>query len=165
MDRAKKPELILGIDPGNKGAAALLNPDGSLYKYWKLKTIPDIHKGAGDMLNAWSLYQELKEYNIRKCYTERIVKNAKTILNSGLVQAVLSILQIEYLALMPMAWMARMRRIFKLDNSGNKNKEFTFAAFEAAFPEAELPIKGKGKDDDIADACLLAKLCYHENVE
>ena len=47
------------------------------------------------------------------------------------------------------------------DIKQGKNKEFTFKAFDILYPGVELPIKEKDlRDDDIADACLLAKLCY-----
>ena len=157
-----KTQYILGIDPGNKGACALLSLDGTEIDWFKIPTKLEVAGTSKRVIDAKALKEYLDNFDILTCYIEKqAYKNAKLNANYGICMAVLMILDIPFLAISPASWMLSLRKKAGLDNiKQGKDKNFTFYAFKELYPSVELPDKGSTKDDDIADACLLAKLCY-----
>lgn len=164
-------QYILGIDPGNHGAVALLSLDGTELDWFKLPTRLDCpekrtksgSKSVAAHVCGKKLLEYLENFDICGCNIEKPMFskfNYKLITNYGICLAVLDILDIVYTSYAPAAWMASLKHNIGFKDVKNSDKEFTFKAFEYAFPEVELPKKDKGLDDDIADASLLAYLCY-----
>lgn len=155
-------QYILGIDPGLEGACALLSTDGQEVDWFKMPTKTEIPGTNKRIIEALKLKEMLEEYNILTCYVEKqAYKNPKLNANYGICLAVLMILKIPYLAIAPSSWMVSLKSKTDLpDIKQGMDKAFTFLAFDELYPEVTLPLKGRTKrDDDIADACLLAKLC------
>lgn len=153
---------ILGIDPGNKGACSLLDLDGNLVHYFKMPTRIEVPGTQKKRIDGLALYNLLSNYDILTCYIEKqAYQNAKLIANYGICMAVLDVLEIPFVAIAAASWMLSLKKQLDIENIKNKDKEFTFHAFDMIFPEIELPIKEKGlRDDDIADASLMAYLCF-----
>ena len=159
----KSKQYILGIDPGLKGACALLSLDGTEIDWFKIPTRIEVPGTQKRLVDAKALLEYLDNFDILTCYIEKQeYQNAKLIANYGICVAVLDILQIPFLAINPASWIRSLKAKAEVpDIKQGKNKEFTFKAFDILYPGVELPIKEKDlRDDDIADACLLAKLCY-----
>jgi len=158
----KSNQYIIGIDPGNRGSVAFLSLDGTEIDWIKIPTRIEIPGTQKRIIDAKALKEYLENFDILTCYIEKQeYQNAKLIANYGICIAVLDILQIPFLAIGPASWIKSLKAKAGLpDIKQGKNKEFTFAAFDELYPGIELPKKDKGRDDDIADACLLAKLCY-----
>lgn len=155
-------QYILGLDPGNKGACALLSLDGKELDWFKLPTRVAL-AGTGQLrVDAFKLYPHLENFDIVACYIEmQKGKNAVLNANYGICLAVLDLLEIPLVAMHPASWMKSLKTQTGLDDiKQGTEKAFTFYAFENIFPDITLPDKGRKKDDDIADAALLAYLCY-----
>jgi len=153
---------ILGIDPGNKGAVALLSLDGSELDWFKVPTRVEVEGTQKKRIDGKDLYEHLANFDILTCYIEKqAYKNPKLIANYGICMGVLDALDIPFMSMPPASWMKSLKSQIGFDDIKNgPDKEFTFKAFEYVYPNVELPKKGKGLDDDIADAALLAYLCY-----
>lgn len=156
----RSKQYILGIDPGNKGACALLSLDGTELDWFKIpvkKEFPGTRKGD-KVTDAKELYEEILQYNITLCAIERqAFKNAKLIQNYGIVRGIVDIIGIPLLIPTPTSWMYELKRYLDLQEVRNSNnKEFTFTAFEKVFSGVTLP----NNDDNIADASLLAYYAY-----
>jgi hypothetical protein len=160
----KSKTYILGIDPGNKGACALLSLDGSEIDWFKIPTKVEVEGTERRIIDAKLLKEHLENFDILTCYIEKqAYKNAKLNANYGICLAVLMILGIDYLPIQSASWMCSLKATEGLEDvRQGTSKDFTFYAFEKIFPDVVLPRKGKLLDDDIADACLLAWLCYRK---
>lgn len=155
-------KYILGIDPGLEGACAFLSLDGLEVDWFKIPNKIEVPGTQKKIVDAKSLMELLENHDILTCYIEKqAYKNPKLNANYGICMAVLMILGIDYLAIQSSSWQSSLRKKAELpDLKQGSSKAFTFAAFKKLFPEIKLPNKGSGLDDDIADALLLAKLCY-----
>lgn len=164
-------KYILGLDPGNKGAVAFLSVDGTALDWFKLPTRLDcpenLTKSGAPSTAAHvcgkSLMEYLTNFDIINCYIEKPMFskfNYKLITNYGICVAILDVLDIPYVAYAPSSWMTSLKSHIGFKDTKNTDKAFTFKAFEYAFPEVKLPNKEGSLDDDIADASLLAYLCY-----
>tara|TARA_R110000822_G_scaffold67842_1_gene165082 strand:- start:387 stop:920 length:534 start_codon:yes stop_codon:yes gene_type:complete len=168
---SKSTRYILGLDVGNKGAVALLSLDGGALDWFKLPTRLDCEgmltkSGAiskASHVCAKSLLEHLENFDILTCYIEKPMFsrfNYKLITNYGICIAILEVLEIPYVSYAPSSWMASLKSYIGFKDQKNVNKSFTFDAFKHCYPEIVLPAKEGGLDDDIADASLLAYLCY-----
>ena len=136
--------------------------DGTEVDWFKIPTKIEIPGTEKRIIDAKALKDYLDNFNILTCYVEKQArKNPKLNANYGICLAVLMILEIPTLAIVPTSWMGSLKKKAGLEPiKQGVNKAFTFYAFNTIFPEITLPKKEGGLDDDIADACLLAWLCY-----
>lgn len=155
-------KYILGIDPGNLGSCALLSLDGKTVKWFKIPTRTEIPGTQKRIIDGKALLEHLENFNIVSCYIEKQEgKNPKLIANYGICVCVLQILDIDFFAVPPASWTNSLKRRMGMPElKQNSNKVLTFTLFKTIFPDVQLPKKGLGLDDDVADSCLLAWLCY-----
>lgn len=145
------------MDPGNEGCCSLLSLDATRLDWFKLPTKCEFPGTARKIVDALALKSLLEKYNIFTCAIERqAYKNMKLVQNYGICVGALDILEISMLKPTPISWMSELKKYLGLEHVKNKNKEFTFKAFEKVFPGIDLP----NKDDNIADAALLAYYAY-----
>ena len=158
----KSNQYILGIDPGNRGACALLSLDGTEIDWFKMPTRTSVPGTSKKRIDGFKLYNHLSNFNIVTCYIEKqAYKNAVLNANYGICMGVLDVLGIDFVAIQSSSWIKSLKVNAELDDiKQGSDKAFTFYAFDKIFPSIELPMKGKERDDDIADACLIAWLCY-----
>lgn len=164
-NKVKTSKYVIGIDPGNSGAYALLPVtykrgdktliEGRLpveHQWGKPKT----HK----VVDANKLVIELDYYtNILGGIIEEITtNNKKLVMNYGICYGSCRTNEIDLLCLQPLDWMKQVSRISGFKYEGNKDKCFTFGAYEEIFGEC------KHNDDNKCDAALIAYLAldYHK---
>jgi crossover junction endodeoxyribonuclease RuvC len=144
---SNKPKAWMGIDPGIKGAAALIHDDGQEVFDW-----PGDPSLAADKIREWIL-----EYDVRLAALESVSAMPKQGVSStfkfgqnlGQWQGILSVLPIPYLMPRPREWQKGLVR----PSDGKDPKERSLTVARRLFPDAELSRK---KDHNRADALLLA---------
>lgn len=154
-------KYILGIDPGLKGVMSLLSLDGLTLDWLHIPSKVEVEGTSRRIIDAKKMYAMLDDYEFFDCYIEQqAYKNPKLIANYGICLAVLQMLEIPYMALAPAQWMGSLKKKAGLKDIKNKDKAFTLYAFKELYPNIELPMLGSLPDDNVADASLLAQLCY-----
>ncbi len=142
----------IGIDPGLKGAIALLKDDELLAVY----DMP-VMAGTGkrQQVNAAELSRILSGYEISVAYLERVSAMPKQGVSSmfsfgtsyGIVIGVLATLSIPMVLVSPQSWKAKA-------GIRGKDKDYARTLAQQLYPSAEL---GRKKDIGRADAILIAR--------
>ncbi len=146
--------MIIGIDPGQKGAIGII--DSSFVEVKDMFLLPS------NEIDTKKIYKYIKnkqkETSIETiCFIEKaqaMAKNGSTSIFTygegyGKTKAVFEILEIPYIEIRPVAW----KKYFGLNN--DKTKAITFAM--KLFPNVNFYGTKGGKKDGRAEALLIAK--------
>jgi Holliday junction resolvasome RuvABC endonuclease subunit len=139
-----RPKAYAGIDPGVRGAAALLHDGGVLVERWPR----DVVKAAG-ILSEWSSKFDLKLTAVEKILSWK-GRIAAYMLgeNTGMWIGILSALKVPFVTVRPNEWQKGL-----VDRkSGSTPKQRSVATASRLFPGLTI----SAGDDGVADALLLA---------
>ena len=170
--KIRKKAHVVGIDPGNKGALALLSAEGVA----EVIDMPHPKKGE-ETLQTLAVLQKLKEwsseYPVLMVALERVhvipgdgVKSSTTFMQHyGRLQAVGAVFSdqndLSYVEVPPRTWQAR--RIDAKDRSKTNDKP-SMRAVQQKFPEAANLIVGPkgGAKDGRSDAIMIADWAHEQ---
>ena len=149
--------MIIGIDPGNTGAVAVLNYEG---KFFYTFDIPLKEEGKGKIVDADSLYCDVRWDRPLTVYLEKVHAMPNQGVTSmfnfgqgyGIIKGVLGCLGYDYTLVTPQAW-KKHHGLLKTDKDAARLKAIKL------FPEAEQYLQRK-KDIGRADALLIAAYGY-----
>lgn len=139
-----KPPAYVGIDPGRKGAAALLHPEGIL-----VERAPADSASCVRLLKSWQECWKIRLAAVEQMVPWKGILAAFTLgEHTGMWLGILAALGIPHLTVRAQAW---QRRVVD-PKAGSGPKARALATASRLFPEVEL---GPG-DDGMADAMLIA---------
>lgn len=147
---------VLGIDPGLKGAVAVLSAKGELVEVWDMPTLEmKVGKATKTRISPEVLAGELRNWQVTAAYMEGVSASPQMGVSSafafgegfGLVKGVLAALQIPVTLVPPAKW--------KRDLGLNSSKDGSRAKAIAKWPAQAGEFK-RVKDDGRAEAALLA---------
>lgn len=149
--------FVIGIDPGNKGAVAIVNASGELVEVWDMPTLEmKVGKSTKTRISPELLAQELWNWqNVRVAYMESVASSPQMGVSSafafgegfGIVKGVLAALRIPLVLVPPAKW--------KRDMGLNSSKDGSRAKAIAKWPTQAGEFK-RVKDDGRAEAALIA---------
>ena len=147
---------VMGIDPGNKGAVAILTDAGELVEVWDMPTLEvKVGKAAKTRISAQLLAHELRNWdNVLRCHMEAVSSSPQMGVSSafafgegfGVVKGVLAALQIPLVLVPPAKW--------KRDMGLNQSKDGSRALAIAKWPRHAGEFK-LVKHDGRAEAALI----------
>ena len=147
----------LGIDPGNKGAIAILDDKGNLVEVWDMPTLEiKVGKATKTRISAELLAEELRNWSDVKCaYMEAVASSPQMGVSSafafgegfGIVKGVLAALGIPVALVQPAKW----KRDMKLNSSKDGSRVMAIAKW----PDKAAEFK-RVRDDGRAEAALIA---------
>ena len=146
----------VGIDPGKKGAAALLTEPGGYFIYDWVSEISSVR-----ILKQWKQKYDFSAileriFPIHRPATANSKSNyqgsSKLSENYGVWIGILTALEIEFEIIAPRTWQASML----MRHAGRNTKERAFNTIREILPGCKPHIKYKTKHDGRADALLLA---------
>lgn len=148
---------VMGIDPGNKGAVAILTAAGELVEVWDMPTLEvKVGKATKTRISAQLLAHELRNWdNVLRCHMEAVSSSPQMGVSSafafgegfGVVKGVLAALQIPLVLVPPAKW--------KRDMGLNQSKDGSRALAIAKWPRHAGEFK-LVKHDGRAEASLIA---------
>lgn len=128
---------VIGIDPGNKGAIAVLTVLGELVEVWDMPTLEmKVGKAIKTRISAELLAQELRNWdNVHACYMEAVSSSPQMGVSSafafgegfGIVKGVLAALSVPLVLVPPAKW--------KRDMGLNQSKDGSRAKAIAKWPK------------------------------
>lgn len=149
--------IVIGIDPGNKGAVAVLAASGALVEVWDMPTVElKVGKATKTRISAELLAHELRQLEDVRCvYMEGVSSSPQMGVSSafafgegfGMVKGVLAALEMPLVLVPPAKW--------KRDMNLNKSKDGSRAKAIATWP-AQAKEFARVKDDGRAEAALIA---------
>ena len=147
---------VLGIDPGNKGAVAVLTDTGNLVEVWDMPTLEiKVGKATKTRISPELLAQELRNWDaVQACYMEAVSSSPQMGVSSafafgegfGIVKGVLAALHVPLVLVPPAKW--------KRDMGLNQSKDGSRAKAIAKWPAQAAEFK-RVKDDGKAEAALI----------
>lgn len=147
---------VMGIDPGNKGAVAILTDAGELVEVWDMPTLEvKVGKATKTRISAQLLAHELRNWdNVLRCHMEAVSSSPQMGVSSafafgegfGVVKGVLAALQIPLVLVPPAKW--------KRDMGLNQSKDGSRALAIAKWPRHAGEFK-LVKHDGRAEAALI----------
>lgn len=147
---------VMGIDPGNKGAVAILTDAGELVEVWDMPTLEvKVGKATKTRISAQLLAHELRNWdNVLRCHMEAVSSSPQMGVSSafafgegfGVVKGVLAALQIPLVLVPPAKW--------KRDMGLNQSKDGSRALAIAKWPRHAGEFK-RVRDDGRAEAALI----------
>ena len=147
---------VMGIDPGNKGAVAILTAAGELVEVWDMPTLEvKVGKATKTRISAQLLAHELRNWdNVLRCHMEAVSSSPQMGVSSafafgegfGVVKGVLAALQIPLVLVPPAKW--------KRDMGLNQSKDGSRALAIAKWPRHAGEFK-RVRDDGRAEAALI----------
>jgi len=147
---------VMGIDPGNKGAVAILTAAGELVEVWDMPTLEvKVGKATKARISAQLLAHELRNWdNVLRCHMEAVSSSPQMGVSSafafgegfGVVKGVLAALQIPLVLVPPAKW--------KRDMGLNQSKDGSRALAIAKWPRHAGEFK-RVRDDGRAEAALI----------
>lgn len=147
---------VMGIDPGNKGAVAILTAEGELVEVWDMPTLEvKVGKATKTRISAQLLAHELRNWdNVLRCHMEAVSSSPQMGVSSafafgegfGVVKGVLAALQIPLVLVPPAKW--------KRDMGLNQSKDGSRAKAIAKWPRHAGEFK-LVKHDGRAEAALI----------
>jgi crossover junction endodeoxyribonuclease RuvC len=150
--------FIIGIDPGNNGAVAIVDAKGGLIEVWPMPTLEvKVGKATKTRISPELLSEELRNLDdVRAAYIEAVASSPQMGVSSafafgegfGIVKGVLAALQIPVVLVPPAKW--------KRDMSLNASKDGSRAKAIAKWPQHAAEFK-RVKDDGKAEAALIAE--------
>lgn len=150
--------IVIGIDPGNKGAVAVLDGSGALIEVWDMPTVElKVGKATKTRISAELLAHELRQLDDVRCvYMEGVSSSPQMGVSSafafgegfGMVKGVLAALEMPLVLVPPAKW--------KRDMNLNKSKDGSRAKAIATWPSQAKEF-ARVKDDGRAEACLIGK--------
>lgn len=148
--------LYLGIDPGNKGAIAVLTDKGELVEVWDMPTLEiKVGKATKTRISPELLAQELRNFDdVCHAFMEGVSSSPQMGVTSafafgegfGIVKGVLAALSIPVTLVPPAKW--------KRDMGLNQSKDGSRAKAIAKWPRHAGEFK-RVKDADRAEAALI----------
>lgn len=148
---------VMGIDPGNKGAVAILTAAGELVEVWDMPTLEvKVGKATKTRISAQLLAHELRNWdNVLRCHMEAVSSSPQMGVSSafafgegfGVVKGVLAALQIPLVLVPPAKW--------KRDMGLNQSKDGSRALAIAKWPRHAGEFK-RVRDDGRAESALIA---------
>lgn len=149
--------MIIGIDPGNTGAVAVLSRAG---KFLRVFDTPLKEEGRGNIIDANDLLYDLEELYVDTVFLEKVHAMPNQGVTSmfnfgqgyGIIKGVLGCLGYDYTLVTPQAW-KKHHGLLKTDKDAARLKAIEL------FPEAEQYLQRK-KDIGRADALLIAAYGY-----
>lgn len=149
--------FIIGIDPGNKGAIAIIKSTGELVEVWDMPTLEiKVGKATKTRISAEMLAHEVRQWEgIRHAYIEAVSSSPQMGVSSafafgegfGVVKGVLAALGIPVTLVPPAKW--------KRDMGLNTSKDGSRAKAIAKWPSHAGEFK-RAKDDGRAESALIA---------
>lgn len=149
--------FVLGIDPGNKGAIAVLSHRGELIEVWDMPTLEiKVGKATKTRISPELLTQELRNWDdVKVAYMEAVSSSPQMGVSSafafgegfGIVKGVLAALGIPVVLVPPAKW--------KRDMGLNTSKDGSRAKAIAKWPSHAGEFK-LVKHDGRAEAALIA---------
>jgi crossover junction endodeoxyribonuclease RuvC len=148
-------KYILGIDPGIKGAVAVLTHDGKLVEVWDMPTLEvKVGKSIKNRISPELLSQELRNWDVMIAYMEAVSASPQMGVTSafafgegfGIVKGVLSAMGIPLALVPPAKW--------KRDMNLNAAKDGSRAKAIAMWPNQAGEFK-RAKDDGRAESALI----------
>lgn len=140
-------KAVIGIDPGNSGAMALIAADGSV----EIQDWEDGPTVAGKMLE-WAQDYQVKAVGLERVHSmpkQGVASTFKFGTNFGIWQGLLLALVLPFETITPQAWMKSYSLVKK-----SKSDKPSLTVARQMFPCAPLNLK---KHDGRADALLLAE--------
>ena len=149
--------MYIGIDPGNTGAVAVLNNDGTFFECFD---IPLKAEGKNKIIDSEYLRFQMDTAWTKNVYLETVHAMPNQGVTSmfnfgqgyGIIKGVLGGLDIEYTLVTPQSW-KKHHGLLKTDKDAARLKAIEL------FPEAEQYLQRK-KDIGRADALLIAAYGY-----
>ena len=148
---------VIGIDPGAKGAIAILTDTGSLVEVWDMPTLEiKVGKATKTRISPEVLAEELRNWDsVRAAYMEAVSSSPQMGVSSafafgegfGVVKGVLAALGVPLVLVPPAKW--------KRDMGLNQSKDGSRAKAIAKWPSHAGEFK-RVKDDGRAEAALIA---------
>lgn len=149
-------DYVLGIDPGLKGAVAILDVDGHLVEVWDMPTIEvKVGKSIKTRISAELLAQELRNWdNVHCAYMEAVTSSPQMGVSSafafgegfGVIKGVLAAMHIPVTLVPPAKW--------KRDMGLNQSKDGSRAKAIAKWPAQAGEFK-RAKDEGRAEGALI----------
>jgi hypothetical protein len=170
------PVYYLGIDPGLKGGAALLDADGGIIEVWRWRESKDPIYTYNLLLSyigyRIKIYSYIEQIRLFPALPPAILINSQTLLvNVGQWHAILDLLRIPYLQITPADWQARYGlthwRKRKAQRDALAKRAQTpalttpLALARHLWPDAPLRTQA---DDGMAVALLLADLARRDHL-
>lgn len=147
---------VIGIDPGAKGAIAILTDTGSLVEVWDMPTLEiKVGKATKTRISPEVLAEELRNWDsVRAAYMEAVSSSPQMGVSSafafgegfGVVKGVLAALGVPLVLVPPAKW--------KRDMGLNQSKDGSRAKAIAKWPSHAGEFK-RVKDDGRAEAALI----------
>lgn len=162
-------DMVIGIDPGLKGAIAMITyPERKVYDLKKLPIIKSNSRSEIDKTQFESILWPLAEYNpivfVEK--QQAMPKQGVTSVftcgyNYGVIVAIVHMCRFPYYEVAPRVW---AKKVFGINAAGLKSfrKERNIKMATQLFPDANLVTeRGRKPHDGFADALLLAYYGAH----
>lgn len=147
---------VIGIDPGAKGAIAILTDTGSLVEVWDMPTLEiKVGKATKTRISPEVLAEELRNWDsVRAAFMEAVSSSPQMGVSSafafgegfGVVKGVLAALGVPLVLVPPAKW--------KRDMGLNQSKDGSRAKAIAKWPSHAGEFK-RVKDDGRAEAALI----------
>lgn len=166
MSRCNKG--VLGLDPGLRGAAAIIFDDGSVW----YEPMPTLSIEKGEILNIPELkcMLQMRKEAISCAFLEKVSAMPGQGVSStfkfgrtyGAIEAVLSCLEIPYQLVTPQKW----TKVLHAGVEGGDPKQRSLIAVTRLFPGISLTIgKGRKPHDGIVDALMIAEYGRRSNLQ
>jgi len=149
--------LFLGIDPGQKGAIAIINSAGSICRLndWPGNEVEAARIIRSELDANWQLVAALEKVSAMP--KQGVTSMFKFGTSYGMWKGILAALQIPFKEVRPQMWQKGVV-------SKAQDKAPVMAAAARLFPGAELYGPRGGKKDGRADALLIADWCRRDYV-
>jgi hypothetical protein len=159
--------IMIGVDPGIRGAIAALDDGGALLSVEPTPLVPAGPSARAefdlpairDRLYHWKVFASRSELFVtveRLSAMPRSMGGASANFARGMSRAwawMLTALEIPYAMVTPQVW----QRVMLAGTAGKDTKQRSIIAAQRLFPKVDLRREGKGQpDDNLADSVLLA---------
>jgi hypothetical protein len=163
-------KYFVGIDPGLRGAIAIINQDCKLLEYWDMPTYSNSKKkkmtAVGGIVDIMGIIKKFCRYNIFSVTIEKsqsmpnqgVVSSFANGRSFGQLEGVMNSLRVDYYLVSPREWTMKIFKKFKSDIAQLKHKERSLAIAKKLFPSLALT-RPRGKKlslDGRSDAALIA---------
>lgn len=186
----KRIEIVIGIDPGLKGAVCTMNEKGEVIEIEKMPLRKDKKKERNELDNE-AIYKNLKEkkekYKIKGIVIEKqqvrqgqgISSNGKTMMQYGVLLGIVEFIECPIYTVSPQRWQKYIKSICPLEKEELKEYQNKYNYKDSKLISIHYVEKTYGKDrrylysssrqkkplDGFADAIAITKYCLEELIE